>query len=82
MSEETDKKNASENPESMAQESQEVKSPALTLNPDEVEYDMSFMEPSLKEKDLKAKLIHLEQQRVQWMNRCCQMRRKNRLKSL
>ena len=48
MSEEKDKKNASENPESMAQESQEVKSPALTLNPDEVEYDMSFMEPSLK----------------------------------
>ncbi len=52
MSEEKDKKNASENPESMAQESQEVKSPALTLNPDEVEYDMSFMEPSLKGKGL------------------------------
>ena len=54
MSEEKDKKNASENPESMAQESQEVKSPALTLNPDEVEYDMSFMEPSLKEKGLEG----------------------------
>ena len=27
----------------------EGKAPTLTLDPDEVKYDMSFMEPSLKE---------------------------------
>lgn len=30
----------------------EGKAPTLTLNPDEVKYDMSFMEPSLADKPL------------------------------
>ena len=81
MSEEKDKKNENENSESMVQKSQEVKSPSLTLNPDDVEYDMSFMEPSL-EKALEKKPIRLTPQQAQWMNRCCLTKRKNRWRHL
>lgn len=38
--------------ETMGQEAGGVKTPTLTLNPEEKKYDMSFMEPSLGKMDI------------------------------
>lgn len=54
----------------MDRELKEGKAPTLTLNPDDVKYDMSFMEePSLKDKDL-VESEETSALQVQWMNPC------------